>query len=188
MGTPSGNSSLDFHDPLHDTPQLELGNADELISQLAGDDIDRLISSDDNLTPLTESDLALNPVEKPSVEELAARLDQVFQDIRNRAPSPPPVRIDLTAPEPMTLPEPVLAMRRFEEAEAREARELEHRRSLLDPIEDTPPAVIRCLAWLNAPVAQLARGPRVLVSAVSLVSFVGSVAALAYVLMLRRGI
>src|SRR5688500_16446926 len=155
MGTPSSNSSVDFPDPLHDTPELELGNADELISQLAGDDIDRLISSDDNLTPLTESDLALTPPVKPTVEELAARLDQVFQEISNRAPSPPPVRIDLSAPEPMMLPEPVLAMRRFEEAaEAREERELEHRRSLLDPIEETPPAVIRWLAWLNAPVAQ----------------------------------
>src|SRR5687767_9937158 len=59
MGTPSSNSSVDFPDPLHNTPELELGNADALFSQLAGDDIDRLISSDDILTPLTESDLAL---------------------------------------------------------------------------------------------------------------------------------
>jgi hypothetical protein len=198
MGTPpSHKPSVDFPHSLQDTPQLELGNADELISQLAGDEIDRLISSDDNLTPLSETDFALSAPprhEKPSVDELAAQLDQVFEEIRTRAPSPPPVKIDLSAPEPMTLPEPVLAMRRYDEPDEREMRggsdpgELAGRRSLLDPIEETPPAAVRLLAWLNAPVMQLSRGPRLFVSALSLASFVGSVAALIYVLMLRRNI
>jgi hypothetical protein len=198
MGKPSSpKASVNLPDSMHDTPQLELGNADELISQLAGDEIDRLISSDDNLTPLSESDLALSApprAEKPSVDELAAQLDQVFEEIRTRAPSPPPVKIDLSQPEPITLPEPVLAMRRYDEPDEREMRgggdpgELAGRRSLLAPIEETPPAAVRMLAWINAPVMQLSRGPRVFVSAVSLVSFVGSVAALVYVLLLRRGI
>ena len=195
MGKKPGNSPLDLSDPLnrsHDAPQLDLGNADELISQLAGEEIDRLIHSDDDLTPVTDRELELMPTTReaalaarPPVEELAAQLDQVFDDIRRRAPEPPPVRIDMTTPEPITLPEPVLAMRRMDEVEA---RELEHRRSLLDPIEETPSRIVRWLSWLNAPVQQLSRGPRMAVSVVSLLSFAGSLAALFYVLMLRRGI
>jgi hypothetical protein len=184
----ANDSPLDFPDTLNKAPRLELGNADELISRLAGDEVERLISSDDNIVPLTESELAVRGPEKPSVEELAAQLDEVFEQIRVGAPAPPPVRIDLSEPEPMTLPEPVLAMRRYDEADAQEPRELEYRRSLLEPIDDPPPALFRALAWLNAPVMRLAPGSRVLVSAVSLLSFAGSLGALIYVLMLRRGI
>jgi len=198
MGKSSSHrSSADISDALGELPRLELGNADELISQLAGDEIERLVNSDDNLTPITDADLALAAPareEKPSVDDLAAQLDQVFEEIRTRAPSPPPVRIDLSEPEPITLPEPVLAMRRYDEPESREMRggidadELAGRKSLLDPIDDPPPAVIRWMAWLNAPVTQLSAGPRMLVSVASLISFGGSVAALVYVLMLRRSL
>ena len=191
MGKPPSNPPLDFPDPLHDPPELDLGNADDLISQLAGEEVDRLMNSDDELRPVTDEELEVRTIARskptqPTVEELTAQLDQVFDDIARREPTPPPVRIDLSAPAPITLPEPVLAMRRFDEPEAR--NDIEPRRSLLDPIEEKPAAIIRGLMWLNAPVQQLSRGPRIAVSVVSLLSFAGSLAALIYVLMLRRGI
>ena len=43
------------------------------------------------------------------------------------------------------------------------------------------------LAWLNAPVAELSSGARFAVSVVSIVTFLFSISALIYVLMLRQG-
>jgi hypothetical protein len=188
-------AKLDLPDPLNSTPdhtpQLSLDNADDLISQLAGEEIDRLIGPDEQWQPRAPSrePIAISrPVasEQKPVEDLAAELDQLFDEIRTQQAPPPRPEIDTSDPEPITLPEPVLAMRKFEEIDD---RDLVGRRSLLDPIEDPPlPKVLRPLAWLNAPVAQLQGKSRLAINAVSLLSFVGSVAAFVYVLILRKNL
>jgi hypothetical protein len=181
-------SALDFPDPLDNTPKLSLDNADELISQLAGDDIDRLIHPSEHWQPQeTPRDVVHIPATKKaaSPEDLAAELDDVFERIRKQELTPPAPTIDTSEPEPITLPEPVLAMRRFDEPEA---TDIEPRRTLIQPLEEPPlPAVLRPLAWINAPVAQLSGKSRWAVNLVSVVSFVGSIAAFVYVLVLRRG-
>ena len=182
--------SIKFPDPLDIAPQLSLDNADELISQLAGDDIDRLIGPDEHWQPqATPREPALPLTAAPevaSVEDLAAELDQVFEQIRTQQLPPPPPQIDTSEPEPITLPEPVLAMRKYDEVDPHEKAS---RRSLLDPLEEAPlPMILRPMAWINAPVAQLTGKSRLAVSLVSVISFVGSVAAFVYVMMLRRGL
>ena len=181
-------SSHHVLDPFDNAPQLPLGNADEIISQLAGEDIDRLIGPDEQWQPDDSPRAASSNTShaSESVEHLTAQLDEVFEQIRRQDLSPPAPIIDSSEPEPITLPEPVLAMRRTDEAEA---NEIESRRSLLGPLESPPmPMVLRPVAWLNAPVAQLPGGAKLAVSVVSLVSLIGSVAALVYVLMLRQSL
>lgn len=188
-------AKLDLHDslndPLHNAPQLSLGNADDLISQLAGEEIDRLIGPDAPWQPQSAPELDFEPhtapkAAAPSVDQLTAELDEVFERIRRDEPVQPPPQIDTSEPEPITLPEPVLAMRRFDEPIG---PEVEPRRSLIQPLEQPPlPAILKPIAWLNAPVAQLQGRSRFAVNVVSLLSFAGSVAAFVYVIMLRRGL
>ena len=94
-------------------------------------------------------------------------------------------RVDIGAP--IADPEPVLVMRRRDEVIDQNDPTGEPRNTLIAPLEEDPlPPVLRPLAWLNAPVLDLSAGARFAVSIVSLLSFVGSVAALTYVLMLRQ--
>ncbi len=182
-------SSSHLLDSFDNTPQLPLGNAEELISQLAGDEIDRLIGPGEQWQPHTAPRAAspAKPDDAESVEQLTAQLDEVFEQIRRQELTPPPPVLDMTEPEPITLPEPVLAMRRMDEAEA---KEIESRRSLLESRSKRPPLprILRPIAWLNGPVAQLSGRTKLAVSFVSLISLIGSVAALVYVLVIRQGI
>ena len=169
-------------DPLDSDPNETHGDPDELISQLAGDEIDRLLGPDAprwepaDIAP-TPSPLAVKPKrEAAPVEELAAQLDRVFEEIRQQRNAADPID-----------PEPVLVMRRRDEPEAEETP-VEPRHTLIAPLEEDPlPPMLKPLAWLNAPVAELSSGARLAVSVISILTFLFSISALAYVLMLRQG-
>lgn len=207
--------SADFPDPMNasnhgDDDELALGNPDELISQLAGDDIARMLAPDANWQPeppppVREPAVFALPAKSPApserpVEELTAQLDRIFEEVRRNKASASqaamtPIadeeleesvhRIDIGAP--IADPEPVLVMRRRDEVIDQNDPTGEPRNTLIAPLEEDPlPPALRPLAWLNAPVLDLSAGGRLAVSIVSLLSFVGSVAALTYVLMLRQ--
>ena len=166
-------------DPLDSDPNETHGDPDELISQLAGDEIDRLLGPD---TPgwqpaaiAPSRALARKPASSagPPVEQLAAQLDRVFEKIRQKP------QLD-----EINDPEPVLVMRRHGEAENDASGE--PRNTLIAPLEEDPlPALLKPLAWLNTPVIDASRGTRIAVSIVSILTFLFSLGALAYVLMLR---
>ncbi|HYO09704.1 MAG TPA: hypothetical protein VER17_12090 [Tepidisphaeraceae bacterium] len=203
------NSPADLPDPLDRSDDLSLDNTnpDDLISQLAGEEIARLLAPDANWQPAevphapaatsSSSSAALKPsprrdAETP-VEELAAQLDQLFEEIRQGKPvDPPPPRespFDNPLPEPQPLfelAEPVLVMRRRPDDIEESVRD-EPRQTLIAPLEEDPlPPVLRSLAWLNAPVIDAGVKVRMGVSVLSLVAFAGSLSALAYVLVLRQ--
>ncbi len=206
--------SADFPDPMNasnhgDDDELAPGKHDELISQLAGDDIARMLAPDANWqpepSPLREP-VVLAPVAKPPppaqrpVEELTAQLDRIFEEVRRNKASASQAAMTPIADEeleesvhcvdvsaPPVDPEPVLVMRRRDEVIEQNDPSGEPRNTLIAPLEEDPlPPLLRPLAWLNAPVLDLSAGARLAVSIVSLLSFVGSVSALVYVLMLRQ--
>jgi hypothetical protein len=92
----------DFPDPLDRPADLPLGNPDDLISQLAGEEIARLLAPDANWQPEPQppagvaaagaAELKPSPprANETPVEELAAQLDQLFEEIRQATPPVPP--------------------------------------------------------------------------------------------------
>src|SRR4051812_4930389 len=91
--SPMPSAALDLPDPLDNAPKLPLDNADELISRLAGEDIDRLLGPDAPWEPQAPpaSDPLPPKLDETPVEELAAQLDQVFEEIRLKELSSPPL-------------------------------------------------------------------------------------------------
>src|SRR5437764_3078093 len=103
MPSPAHPPHADLPDPMDDPNQTH-GDPDELISQLAGDEIDRLLGPD---TPgwqpaeVAPSPPAVLARSAAPVEQLAAQLDRVFDEIRQQR------QMDIPADA-----EPVLVMRR----------------------------------------------------------------------------
>lgn len=171
-------------DPLNDSLHLPLDNVEELLSRLADQEINRMIGP--NGTRYDLDPIQLEPVPEPPiasratpVQEVTAQLDNFFDALRTRdSDAPPPESQELYAPP--TAPAPI-PTEHF-------ASEDGSRRALIAPIDEPPLSFyLRLLAWLNGPVLDMSPRARVGVSVVSILSFIGSVSALVYVLTLRQG-
>jgi len=68
----------------------------------------------------------------------------------------------------------------------RETASQRARSALIAPIEEPIPAHLKPFVWISGPVLDLSPGMRFAVSAASILCFLGSLSALAYVLMLRH--
>lgn len=84
---PAARSAVDLPDPLDSSQDTSLGNGEDLLSQLAGDAVARMLSSD-SLEPIDaepgEISTAPPPPPLNPVQELTSQLDTFFEELRQR--------------------------------------------------------------------------------------------------------
>jgi hypothetical protein len=174
-----GKSVVDLPDPLEQSAPEPLTSAapagvDDLLAQMAGDEIDRLLAEAD--TPREA------PVDKPV--PIPARTDAVIA-----APPPPETKTEtdeegattaaersaLEMPaEPIASPKPEADL--FSEEEVNAAEDA----------DDTLPFYLKPLAWLNAPLEFLPEGVREAVGKIALLTLFNAAAVLIYVVVFRK--
>jgi hypothetical protein len=191
-----GQAVADLPDPLEDRPEPAGGN-DELLSQLAGDEIDRLLADEeDSADAKLSSGRSLAEVEAEPAAPVAEVGDFLNKLDEGHRPADPSTAASAGA-EPAAGPagssdgsEPLLPPESAEtDAAERAALEI----GLLDEAidaeaggGDSTPFLLRPLVWINAPLDLLPDGIRAGVGKIALVTFFNALAILAYVLIFKR--
>lgn len=197
-----GQATLDLPDPLQSPPQGARTSTDELLAQLAGEEIDRLLAEADGGAPrAAAAPFHVGPPTGPDKEVVA----QV-------APEAPPADAPVPA-EPSVVEQEVTAEldalfsaavekdnARAAAAEAEAETSTAERAGLSSvadvamPVpatvveDDAPlPLYLRPLEWLSAPLSIFPPGVRDLIGKAAIVTLLNAVAILAYVLIVRRG-
>jgi hypothetical protein len=187
-----GQAALDLPDPLQSPPQAPQTSTDELLAQLAGDEIDRLLSEADGSEPRAAAAPfhvapPAEPGEEPQPQEAV-----------------PPIQAGQAAPEPSVIEQEVTAeldalfSAAVEKDKAREAADAatEHtsaaeRAGLAEAPavardDDAPlPFYLRPLEWLSAPLMIFPPGVRDLIGKAAIVTLLNATAILIYVLVVR---
>lgn len=197
-----GKSDDDLADLLDPPEGLAPGKAEELLSQMAGDSIDRMMSG--------EFDPIVNPV-----EELTNQLDTFFEQLQHRrqmksvapqalatdvAASPDAIRMCATLPLEQQF-EPAEAAFERETSAATGAQPFDHdlrsngsettgpARAMLvgfDEVAD-PPIYLKPLCWFAAPIEAMSSTARLAISLAAVASFLAACGTLSWVMILRQG-
>ena len=213
--------TLDLPDPL-DSPgdvspaDVSLGRAEDLLSQLAGDEIDRLMTEPaprlatqaarevarevprlpaHPLALATEPDQEIVSVSPAELQALSAQLGSFFDAVDEGLLSPalPSSHFEGCATNGEVTIELIRRDGHLDDEyppenllENRPARQV--RAALTAPFDADPtPAYLKPLEWLANPIAALSASARRAVGALAVVSFLSAAGLLAYVLMLRNG-
>ena len=200
--------AVDLPDPLNGGNLAGVANADDLLSQLAGDEIDRLLAESDGDAPPPPT--AAAPTHPPAAAPPAAASPATPPAAAQPAPVKSPAVAAIPAPAVSSIEASIdeiladTATAATEEddepphasvhapgstaAASKPVALTEAVARRLDP-EPRPPRVgllVKPLLWLNAPVANLPEPARELIGKVALVTLMNAVAVLAYVLIFVR--
>jgi hypothetical protein len=163
-----GQATVDLPDPLQNTQPAPAKSADDLLSQMAGDEIDRLLAETDSepataaggaiATAQPGSPAAPGTADLDAVLETAAAADHPAAIVQTTVPAPaqPPVSLD-------------------------DSPKIE----LGDPVRGFP-LLLRPLQWLSAPLDPWPDQLRDVLGKVGLMTLINALAVLAYVLLFRR--
>ena len=206
-----GQAVADLPDPLEMPPPASLAGTDDLLSQIAGDEIDRLMAEAEGGRPVAERRGVPAPTApvSPTVDELTELLDKLH-DAPAAKPQP---AVEASAHESraavsqvadaMALTPPAIA----HEAEAlmstaeRDALGLSNLSDATDAAEHDdathivseeaqpvarPSLLITLLEGLNAPLSFVPDAARDAIGKIAIVTLANSVAVLVYVLLFRR--
>jgi hypothetical protein len=206
----------DLPDPLGDSRDVPMASADDLLSEIVGDDVERLMSG--------EFDPIVTPGHR-AVEQLQHQIGKFLDEVRQREQPvvPAPRSIPAPAPAPAAAPaaaSPSVALSlrdtqfdedvsspledlvgptreqlvglhsgEYESLDVAAARGPAESRALLAPVDESAneSALLQPLNWMSDPIAHMSARSRVTVSMLAVLSFFGSCAALGYVLLLRHG-
>lgn len=168
-------------DPINDSSAL--GSADDLLSQLASEEIDRLLSEHD-LEDRLHADTM--PQDSPEVN-LGALAKEAASESAANATAQVPSRASLPA---IMAPAPV--ERDLEQNTAAEERAA--LRGSLPQADPTPklkseeclPVYLKPLEWVNAPLSSVPESVREAMGKVAIVTLVNAIAVLIYVLLFRQ--
>jgi hypothetical protein len=181
-----GQAVIDLPDPLEQPPAG--ASADDLLSQLAGDEIDRLLGEAED-PPESAAEVAsaadttgavVEAVDPPAVKPAlppvpSGELDQAIAAHADAVLGP-----SATPAEPVARPEPLATEPERDALLALAA----------DAVEDDEPAslplLLRPLEWLSSPLENLSPAARDLLGKAAIVTLVNSAAVIAYVLWFRR--
>ena len=196
MPRPESHRKSDLPDPLNDSQHLQLDNVEDLLSRLADQEINRMIGPNGTQYDLLPVDPNSSSPSLPKIvrratptEELDAQLGTFFGGLRAREPAPVviPPAAPLIEEDDEPAPRPVVRVKAPPRMQMDHLHnEARSRQALIAPIEPPAPAIVRMLAWLNGPVIDMSPRGRTVVSVFSILIFLGSVAALGYVLMLKH--
>jgi len=171
-----GSATVDLPDPLQNTGPAEAKSADDLLAQMAGDEIDRLLAETEGETasvpsaaaaPATPAPLEApaSPATEPSAQiDLDAVLETAAAD-RSAAAEP----VDLH--EPLAVPSPPV----------KHTPQIE----LGDPIRPLP-LLLRPLEWISSPLDPWPDQLREILGKIGLMTLINALAVLAYVFLVRR--
>jgi hypothetical protein len=194
---------LNFPDPAEPNSEASpaAGEPDQILSQLAGQEIDRLLAEVDekfdarlgrrgaaSSSSSAESKLALRRYPAPRIADAPEPdLSDFFEELDKAPRRRPREMLPNRPPPPATLEE---------ELEEHEASTALQRRALDVPLARRPgdlaahdlhvPIIFRPLQWLNLPFAGVSPSAMPVVGALAILCFLSSLGALAYVLMLRQ--
>ena len=203
-------------DPLDEaatTATTSIASADDLLSQLAGEEIDRLLAESEAeraaveqpAPPAPAPALALPVVERveangPADDAIAATLAAAPAPLPAPVPEPvvAPAETAVPALEVLAPPAPIVRP----ETEPDTTAAAERAALTIDPLvsvrlpdeahaatceeSDALPILLRPLVWLSAPLEACPESLREVVGKVAIVTLVNAVAVLAYVLLFRK--
>lgn len=162
-----GQATVDLPDPLQNTQPAQAKSADDLLSQMAGDEIDRLLAETDSelANPAGDAVAASQPA-SPAAPASTADLDAVLET----AAAHPTAVVQTTVPAPVEPAAPIDDSPKIE---------------LGDPVRGLP-LLLRPLQWLSAPLDPWPDQLRDILGKVGLMTLFNALAVLAYVLLFRR--
>jgi hypothetical protein len=176
-----GQATVDLPDPLQQTPAGGAKNADDLLAQLAGDEIDRLLAEG-------EAPAGAPPVapESTTLDEVAANGPVKVAETTEAPENPSAVDLDAVLATAAATPIPTPAE---QAALAAPIPETEQPADHSPPIElgDTRlPLILRPLEWLSAPLDPWPDQMRDALGKIGLLTLVNALAVLAYVFLFRK--
>jgi hypothetical protein len=192
-------------DSLDESATTSIASADDLLAQLAGEEIDRLLAeSEAERATADERAGGAAPVLAPGAQRVESgnQAVRLIESAGTSSSPAPPLALEVPTPrEPPAAPAaPAVVVPAFEEphestSDAHAAAE----RAALSEAAPTPddrenvldmaaplPIYLRPLEWLNAPLASCPERLRETLGKVAIVTLVNAIAVLAYVLMFRR--
>ena len=202
-----GKAALDLPDPLQAPPEGARTSTDELLAQLAGDEIDRLLAEADSSQPaVTRAPFHVAP---PAGPEKESQPEPSAAMAVPEVPAPSPTELDVTAEMDALFSAATAKDEAAAAAVAEAAAEAEsettaaERDGLKAPMavaapeseaaepepeeDDAPlPLYLRPLEWLNAPLSILPESVRDIVGKIAIVTLLNAAVILAYVLVVRR--
>jgi len=176
MGLPA--SDIDMPDPLESSEDHRVGNSEDLLSQLAGDAVNRMMAENAVDPPPSR----LNPV-----QELTSQLDTFFEELRQRQAETAAAVDAIPDANPIEINDAERAA--LDAGGEWEASEPPPPRELFPSYESKRPTpwLLRPLAGGGRLVETLSPAARAVISVTSILSFLAACAALGYVLILRHG-
>jgi hypothetical protein len=185
-----GQAALDLPDPLQSPPQAPQTSTDELLAQLAGDEIDRLLAEADGGAPRPAA--APFHVAPPTAPEQGPT--EPTAEAPAAAPAPSVVEQEVTAELDALFTAAVEKDKAAAAAEAATAEQASaaERAGLAVPGAPATPAddealpwYLRPLEWLSAPLMIFPPGVRDLIGKAAIVTLLNATAILIYVLIVR---
>jgi hypothetical protein len=164
-GVAMGQAAVDLPDPLEKPKPAPTTSADDLLAQLAGDEIDRLLADADAGKSPTPASSPLEPpilIESPPIVAEAA---PVLEE-------PTPDRGDTETGNP--------------ERSALAASELAQQTMDLPDLDADVPLFLKPLVWLNSPLEMFPEQFRETLGKIAVLTLVNAIAVLAYVVLFRR--
>jgi len=205
-----GQATVDLPDPLNPpTAAPNISAADDLLSQLAGDEIDRLLADADGgpAMPPPSAPPALDKRPGPAAVDPTAAIDELFAELQAApvgAAKPAPVEAPATVVAESAPPSPVAEapaepiVDEFGPAIAADERAALEQDALdedslagdplaqLHGVERELPIVLKPLAWISAPLDRYPEEVRETLGKIAILTIVDALAVLAYVMMFRH--
>ena len=194
-------------DPLDEsatvTTTTTIASADDLLAQLAGEEIDRLLAESEAERATAEERAGGSVASAVAPGLRTAQPDQRDEKVSSVEPvamsGPTTAPSALQVPTPSEPPAPAVASDSafdangvaeraalIEEAPAPVTGIAHDERRMVSEVGGPLPIYLRPLEWLNAPLASCPEGLRETLGKVAIVTLVNAIAVLAYVLLVRR--
>jgi hypothetical protein len=181
-----GQAIVDPPDPQENSKPAPTNSADDLLSQLAGNEIDRLLAESEGQTPATSAAaLASLPSSAESVgfdsAQSAAEIDALLSAAEQQ-----PTQAE-TAISPVTF-SPADVLNEIENKDAAAADALKVDLSPLLMLDAPPPLplILKPLEWINAPLDAFPNRVRDAIGKIAILTMMNAIAVMTYVLIFRR--
>jgi hypothetical protein len=177
-----GQAVADLPDPLESATPAEAQSADDLLSQMAGDEIDRLLAE-------SEGDAA--PLARPigQVASAPAASVQAPAQPPEVAPAPPVESVDLDAVLETAVADHNAAAERSALNPPAHVPAIKQPQAPQIELGDSAkrvPLILRPLEWLSSPLDPWPDQLREILGKIGLITIINALAVLAYVLLVRR--
>jgi hypothetical protein len=183
--------NVDLPDPLDSSDDSPIGNSEDLLSQLAGDAVVRMLSSDSFEPIADEEPPELAPLMNP-VQELTSQLDTFFEELRQRQAEAAAVVDAIPEANPLSINEEERAAldaptTGLDDESTTTASEPSTPKDLIAQYETKKPTplLLRPFDRGGAVIESLSPLMRGMVNVIVVAGFLAACAALTYVLILR---